>query len=137
VIWGFDDSLKSIFTVLIVDFSLPILIFPSFLVLLQLNQKLTTLNATEFNRELAGKLDITQSEAMEKLAEVTALLSDLFSSEKAVSLQRFGTFSTRKIEPRKGYSPVLGKHVIFPPKKVLEFHPSDILKEKVKNINIE
>lgn len=95
------------------------------------------MNATEFNRQLAGKLDITQSLASEQLAEVTALLTDLFMTEKSVSLQKFGTFSTRKIEARKGYSPVLGKHVIFPPKRVLEFHPSEILKEKVKNINIE
>lgn len=81
-------------------------------------------------------MDITQAEAGEKIEALAGLLSDLFSEDKALNIQRFGTFSTRKVEPRKGYSPVLGKHVIFPPKKVLDFNPSDILKEKVKNINI-
>lgn len=95
------------------------------------------MNASEFNKQLAVKLDTTQANAAERLADLTGLLSDLFTSDKALAIQKFGTFSTRKIEPRKGYSPVLGKHVIFPPKKVLEFHPSDILKDRVKNINIE
>jgi nucleoid DNA-binding protein len=95
------------------------------------------LNASEFNKQLAVKLDTTQANATEQISDLTGLLSDLFTSDKALAIQKFGTFSIRKIEPRKGYSPVLGKHVIFPPKKVLEFHPSDILKDRVKNINIE
>jgi nucleoid DNA-binding protein len=95
------------------------------------------LNSSEFNKQLADRLEITQSEASKRTAELTSLLSELFTSGKSIGIQKFGTFSTRKIEPRKGFSPVLGKHVIFPPKKVLEFHPSEILKEKIKNINIE
>jgi len=95
------------------------------------------LNATEFNNALAEKLGITQTEAGSQIKSVIGIMKGAFDKGKNISILKFGTFAVKKIEPRKGFSPVLGKYVIFPPKQILEFHASESLREKVKNIETE
>jgi DNA-binding protein HU-beta len=92
------------------------------------------LNATEFTKNFASKLNISQNEASEHISSLTAVFEEAFKKKKAIAIPRFGHFSTRKVESRKGYSPLLKKYVIFPPKRVLEFQPSEQLKDRIKNI---
>ncbi len=99
--------------------------------------KSTILNATDFNRAMAERLGTTQAEASSQIESLVEIMKKAFEERDSITLTRFGVFSVRKVEPRRGYSPVLKKYVIFPPKQVLDFHPSDSLKEKVKNIGIE
>ena len=92
------------------------------------------MNAKEFNKALADALGITQAEAATRLSKLIEVFRQNLGEQKSINLQNFGTFSVKKSEMRKGYSPILKKYVFFPPKKVLVFHPSSHLKEFVKNI---
>lgn len=92
------------------------------------------MNAKEFNKALADTLGISQTETSTRLARLVEVLRQNLGDQKSITLQNFGTFSVKKSEMRKGYSPILKKYVFFPPKKVLVFHPSAHLKEYVKNI---
>lgn len=95
------------------------------------------MNAREFNNALAEKLDITQDEAATLIETMTDIFRKSFGKEGSITFQNFGSFSTKKVEPRKGYSPILKKYVLFPPKRVLEFSPSEKLKDEVKSINLK
>jgi DNA-binding protein HU-beta len=92
------------------------------------------LNTKEFIKELAEKLDITQKEASKLLNSTTEVLSEVVAGGNSISIQKLGNFSVKKTESRKIYSPKLRKHVLTPPRKTLEFHPANSIKEKMKNI---
>ena len=94
------------------------------------------MNAKEFNRTLAKKLGVTQAQAALRIDQVTTIFSDIYARRQGMTLKNFGTFSVHKVDSRKGYSPILKKHILFPPRRVLNFRPSEILKERVKNIEI-
>lgn len=93
------------------------------------------MNNQEFIKELASRLNLTHQDADDYLKGAVKVLKEVFGQQDALTFQNFGTFNSRKIESRKGYSPILKDYVIFPPKRILEFHPSDALREKVKNTN--
>ena len=92
------------------------------------------MNASDFNNILAERLDITQEEAEARIEILTDILRKIFGKDQSVTFQNFGTFSTKKNPPRKGYSPILKEYVLYPPKKILEFSPSEKLKDDVKSI---
>lgn len=92
------------------------------------------MNTKEFIKELALKLEIPQKEALELMKTASEVMSEAFSEGKSISIQKLGNFSIKKTESRKIFSPKLQEHVLTPPKKVLEFHPANPLKEKVKFI---
>jgi nucleoid DNA-binding protein len=86
---------------------------------------------------MAERLDITQDEAAQLLEKTTGLLSEAFSRQQSVTFSKLGSFHVKKSEGRKAYSPVLDKHFLTPPRRVLEFQPGDTLKEKTRNIRHE
>jgi nucleoid DNA-binding protein len=92
------------------------------------------LNTREFIRELAERLDIPQREATGLIKATTDIMAEVFAEGKTISIQKLGSFSVKKSEPRKFFSPKLQKHVLTSPRQVLEFHPAIPLKEKMKNI---
>jgi nucleoid DNA-binding protein len=91
-------------------------------------------NTREFIKDLAERLDIPQKEAYQLLKDATQVMADAFAEGKTLSIQKLGSFSIKKTQSRKIFSPKLKKHVITPPKKTLEFHPAVPLKEKMKYI---
>ena len=94
------------------------------------------MNAKDFNRTLAKKLGVTQDQAALQLKQVTTTLSGIYARRLGMTFKNFGTFTIHKVDSRKGYSPILKKHILFPPRRVLSFRPSETLKERIKNIDI-
>ena len=92
------------------------------------------MNTKEFIKELSERLHLPQKEVHQLLKAINETMLEALDSGKAVSIQKLGNFSVRKSESRKIFSPKLKKHVLTPPKKTLEFHPSISLKQQVKNI---
>jgi nucleoid DNA-binding protein len=92
------------------------------------------LNAKEFNKALAAKAGFTQQETSDRITALTGVFHDFLGDEKSVTIQNFGTFSVKKARIKKGFSPILKKYVIFPPKMILEFHASNSLKDTIQNI---
>lgn len=92
------------------------------------------MNTKDLVKELAEKLGIPQKEASRLLKSATEVMAEAFTNGRSISLQKLGSFSVKKTDPRKVFSPKLRKHVITPPKKTLEFHPANSLKVKMKYI---
>jgi DNA-binding protein HU-beta len=92
------------------------------------------LNTKEFIKELAEKLGVSQKEATTLLRASFDVITEAVGEGKSISIQKLGNFSVKKVESRKMFSPKLKKYVLTPPKKTLEFHPSNTLKDKIKNI---
>jgi nucleoid DNA-binding protein len=92
------------------------------------------LNTKEFIKELAEKLGVPQTEASTILRTSLEVISEALGKGKNISIQKLGSFSVKKVESRKMFSPKLKKYVLTAPKNMLEFHPSNSLKEKIKNI---
>jgi DNA-binding protein HU-beta len=91
------------------------------------------LNSKEVTKSLSEKMNIPQAEAGKLLSQLVHILGENFAAGRNFTFQNFGTFGVRKVESRKAYSPVLKEYVLAPPKRVLNFHPSKPLKEKIKN----
>ncbi len=87
-------------------------------------------------RELIDQLAKTSGKSKvqtkELLEVTTSVLSDHLSREKGVSIPDLGTFSTKVKDVQKAYSPHHKKYILVPPKRVVEFKPSSVLKDKLK-----
>lgn len=83
---------------------------------------------------MASGLSITQEEASGLLESTTGELIHALRQNKSITFHKLGQFRVKKTRSRKAYSPVLKKHFMTPPRQVLDFQPSNQLKEKVKNI---
>ena len=60
------------------------------------------------------------------------LLSESGSELDSVAVPGFGVFESRKRLERVNVHPATGRRMLLPPKIVIGFKPSDILKQKLK-----
>ena len=90
------------------------------------------LNNKEFTSELSRRLGYNTKYTSEL---ITSLLSDItheFQESNAIGIQGFGTFEVKKKAERIVINPVTKLRLLVPPKLVLAFKPSPILKDKFK-----
>lgn len=67
------------------------------------------------------------------LVEITvSVLTDQLGSGKGVSVPNLGTFTTKINDVKKVYSPHYKKHMMVPPKRVVDFSPATGLKNNLK-----
>lgn len=72
--------------------------------------------------------------AQQSAALVEAVLNEIVDSllkEGLVKISAFGTFLVREKGPRIGRNPKTGQEVPIPPRRVLVFRPSQLLKERI------
>ena len=89
------------------------------------------MNTTEFVKELAQRLEITQRETRELVRLLQETIAKNLEKHQSICLRGFGTFGTRKAESRKSYNPAAKKYMMLPPKIALFFKPSDALKKRL------
>lgn len=53
---------------------------------------------------------------------------------QSMAVAGFGTFETKVRRERVARHPATGRRVLLPPKAVLQFRPSAVLKQKVKDL---
>ena len=87
------------------------------------------MNTTEFYRNLAEELDVSQKDASKFSRALFHTLQDVLTSNESVSLPDLGTFDTHLREERKSYIPHYDAYMILPPKRVVDFRPAVSLKE--------
>lgn len=90
------------------------------------------MNNKEFTSELSQKLGYTLKDTSELVA---SLLSDMIrqlEEGKIVSIQDFGTFEVKKKMERISVNPTTKQRMLVPPKLVLTYKPSTLLKDKFK-----
>ena len=90
------------------------------------------MNNKEFTSELSRRLGYTLKDTSEL---VTSLLSDMtrqLEEGNMISIQGFGTFEVKKKAERISVNPTTKQRMLVPPKRVLTYKPSTLLKDKFK-----
>lgn len=90
------------------------------------------MNNKEFISELSRRLGYTLKDTSEL---VTALLSDVtqqLEEGNVITVHGFGTFEVKKKAERISVNPTTKQRMLVPPKLVLTYKPSALLKDKFK-----
>ena len=94
------------------------------------------MNNKELTSELAKRLEKSQKDVSQLLEAAALTMKEEFSKGNSISFQGFGVFEIKKKEERIAVNPATQKRMVVPPKLVLNFKPSSILKEKLKEKEI-
>ena len=86
---------------------------------------------------LAKKLDLPKAETEKLLENTVSVFSEHLSEGTSIGLQGFGNFEVRKKEERISVHPVTQARTLTPPKLVVSFKQSNILKDKLKQVPYE
>lgn len=83
---------------------------------------------------MAAKMNAPKS-VIESLLETTiSTCTELLVEEKIIGFQSFGNFEVRKKEERLSVHPATQIRTLIPPKLVVNFKQSNILKDKLKDL---
>ncbi len=88
------------------------------------------MNNKEFISELSKQTSLSASAASKLMSDTIKILEEYFEHGDAVSFSGFGTFEVKKKMERISVNPTTGKRYLIPPKLVLSFKQSNVLKEK-------
>ena len=90
------------------------------------------MNNKELINAISTKSELSAQE-VERLLELTVkVCSDELLDSKTISLHGFGNFEVRKREERLSVHPATQIRTLIPPKLVVSFKQSNILKDKLK-----
>ncbi|MBO6079030.1 MAG: HU family DNA-binding protein [Bacteroidaceae bacterium] len=90
------------------------------------------MNNKQFLTELSGKCQISAEQAAQQVQTLIGVMEDLWHNGDSVSLSGFGVLEVKKKNERVSVNPTTGVRMLIPPKLVLTYKPSSILKEKLK-----
>lgn len=76
---------------------------------------------------------LTKAEAASAVETSLSLIKDSLASSQEVLISGFGKWSVRQKAQRRGRNPQTGEPLILPPRKVVTFRPSRVLKAKVQD----
>lgn len=75
---------------------------------------------------------LTKAEASQSVEASLTLIKDALATDDEVLVSGFGKWSVRQKAQRRGRNPQTGDPLILPPRKVVTFRPSRVLKSKVQ-----
>jgi integration host factor subunit alpha len=81
------------------------------------------------------EVGLSRNESSQLVESVLDHISDALVSGESVKISSFGTFSIRDKAARVGRNPKTGKEAPIPPRRVLTFRPSHLMKDRVANGN--
>lgn len=90
------------------------------------------MNNKEFTSELSRRLGYTAKDTSELIATLLADMTRQLEEGNAIFVQSFGTFEVKKKAERISMNPNSKQRLLVPPKLVLTFKPSTLLKDKFK-----
>lgn len=91
-----------------------------------------SMNNKDFIQTLASDLAITPKAAQKITSALIATLAENLDSDTSLSIQGFGSFEVKKKMERIVVNPATRQRKLIPPKLVLAFKPSAVLKEKMQ-----
>ena len=92
------------------------------------------MNHKELIASMAAKLNAPKSVVADLLETTVATCTELLVEEKTIGFQSFGNFEVRKKEERLSVHPATQVRTLIPPKLVVNFKQSNILKDKLKDL---
>ena len=90
------------------------------------------MNKTELVAAVAEKAEISKKDSEKALKAFVDVVTEQLKADDKVQLVGFGTFEVRKKLERISINPATQQRMLIPPKLVLTYKPSAILKEKFK-----
>lgn len=88
------------------------------------------MNNKEFIAELSKQTNQPSSATAKLVTETIKIFEEYFQRGDVVSISSFGSFEVKKKMERVSVNPTTGKRYLIPPKLVLAFKQSNVLKEK-------
>lgn len=88
------------------------------------------MNNKEFVNELAKLTNQSSNVTATIVNDMLKVLEEHFVQDDVVSISSFGAFEVKKKMERISVNPTTGKRYLIPPKLVLGFKQSNVLKEK-------
>ncbi len=80
---------------------------------------------------------LTKAEAADAVERSLDLVKEALAKEEEVLVSGFGKWSVRRKAARRGRNPQTGDPLTLPPRKVVTFRPSRVLKAKVQGVPLE
>lgn len=90
-----------------------------------------TLTRAQLAEALQKEMGASRQQAAALVESVLGLVSDALVNGDQVKLSSFGAFGLRDKGSRMGRNPKTGVEAAIPPRRVLVFKPSQILRERV------
>ena len=90
------------------------------------------MNNKEFISELSRRFVYTNKDTTQLVSSVINIMTQQLQDGNTVAIQGYGTFEVRKKLERISINPATQQRMLIPPKLVLTYKPSAILKEKFK-----
>ena len=90
------------------------------------------MNNKEFTTMMAVRTGLKISEVQNMMETVVTAMGEHFAESKAIQMPNFGVLEVRKKLERVIVNPTSGQRMLVPPKLVLGFRPSPVLKDKIK-----
>ena len=90
------------------------------------------MNNKEFIAELASRTGFSVKDTQTLVNNIVNAMGDAFQEDNTVLVPNFGVFETKKKLERIMVNPGSGQRMLVPPKLVLNFKPTQTLKDKLK-----
>ena len=90
------------------------------------------MNNKEFITMMAVRTGLEISAVQDMMDTVIGAMSEHFANGDGVQMPNFGVLEVKKKLERVIVNPSTGQRMLVPPKLVLGFKPSPVLKEKIK-----
>ena len=91
------------------------------------------MNNKEFIAQLAETMQMSVKETQKAVDAVIGIMTGELQDGNTISLQGFGTFDVKKKNERVVMNPLTKQKMLTPPKLVLGFKPSNVLKDKINS----
>jgi len=90
-----------------------------------------TVTRMDLSEAVFREVGLSRSESAQLVERVLELMSDSLVDGEQVKISSFGTFSVRSKTARVGRNPKTGEEAPIPPRRVLTFRPSHLMKDRV------
>ncbi len=92
-----------------------------------------TISRPQLTEAIIREVGLSRNESAEIVEAVLAEVSDALVRVEMVKLPSFGSFSVRQKGQRMARNPKTGDEALIPPRRVLVFRPSHVLKESIND----
>lgn len=90
------------------------------------------MDSKQLIEKISGDLGRPKDEIEALIQSFGVVVSNVATDMDSVTIAGFGSFEPRKRMERVSVNPASGKRLLLPPKLLLGFRPSALLKQKVK-----
>jgi integration host factor subunit alpha len=95
-----------------------------------------TITRAELCEAVYSKVGLSRAESASLVELVLREITDCLERGETVKLSSFGVFVVRKKGQRVGRNPKTGEEVLIPPRLVMVFKPSAILKQSINAVGL-